>query len=302
MVGKASPSLGGKDEHLRPLFFCAFPLTPAFFGVPRSPDGTSQRTFAPLARRCLRVPGLLERSCLHGPPAWTASLPSTETGKPKGACRGSSLPTQGRAARVAFPLSAEAVRPGEAGRQLPPAGGEAAGRGDYTSRLPLQALAQRGMPGAVVAAAWWKLITESGVGTSQSSSVSLIAMPALSPRREEEQDGWAGGRWGRRPRGKERVWRWGGGSGRRCEAGCPAGPPPTHTPSATRRGAAAALAPAGMPGSGAGAAGSGRWGSPAGGAAEAGTRGAGSRLTAAVAPALLSAPRFCPRPPASILR
>lgn len=32
MVGKASPSLGGKDEHLRPLFFCAFPLTPAFLG------------------------------------------------------------------------------------------------------------------------------------------------------------------------------------------------------------------------------------------------------------------------------
>lgn len=30
MVGKTSPSLGVKDEHLRLLFFCAFPLTPAF--------------------------------------------------------------------------------------------------------------------------------------------------------------------------------------------------------------------------------------------------------------------------------
>ena len=97
-------ALGGKDEHLHPLFLCV-PLDTCLLGVPHSPDGVSQRTSALLAPRCLCVSGPLERSCLHGAAPRTTSPPSTNTRIPKEAYRGSSLPNQGRAARVVFPLS-----------------------------------------------------------------------------------------------------------------------------------------------------------------------------------------------------
>lgn len=125
--GRQQPLLECRTNIFIP-FSCA--LMPAFLLVPRSPGSFSQRTFVPSATRSLCVPGLLERSCTVENTPGPTLLHPPRRGDLKGRTE-AAPPAPGPRSRSAR-----------------------AGRRDYTSRPPLQALAQRGMPGAVVAAAW----------------------------------------------------------------------------------------------------------------------------------------------------